>query len=151
TSSGVGENLRAKVRRQSEDRHRRLLPHRRTLQPHLVCSHLPAGTRQRSELRWFLDRVGQSRGGAHREGCVVVAAVAGRGMSSSSAEPRPATTATGALPLQSADNGKSCRCRRCYRVPSAASVHMNQWLAPSGCSYLPTAFATRIPKASTHF
>ena len=46
----------------------RLLPHRRALQPHLVRAEVPAGLRQRDQLRRLLDRVGQPGGRAGGEG-----------------------------------------------------------------------------------
>ena len=44
-----------------------LLPHRRTLQPHLVRAHAPPGLRPGAQLRRQLDRVGQPRRRADRE------------------------------------------------------------------------------------
>src|SRR5699024_8196837 len=49
-----------------ERRGHRLLPHRRTLQPHLVRPPAPARLRQRAQLRRILDRMGQCRGRADR-------------------------------------------------------------------------------------
>ena len=45
---------------------RRLLPHRRAVQPHLVRADPPARPARRAQLRRLLDRVGQRRAGARR-------------------------------------------------------------------------------------
>ena len=44
---------------EAERRRRRLLPHRRALEPHLVRAHVPARLRQGAQLRRQLDGVGQ--------------------------------------------------------------------------------------------
>ena len=56
---------------QTRHRHGRVLPDRRTLEPHLVCPHVSARARQCAELRRILDRVGQQSRRADREGRVV--------------------------------------------------------------------------------
>ncbi len=45
---------------------RRLLPHRRAVQPHLVRADPPARPARRAQLRRLLDRMGQRRAGARR-------------------------------------------------------------------------------------
>ncbi len=51
-----------------DDQDRRVLPHRRAVQPHLVRAHPPAGQARGAQLRRIVDRVGQRRAGADRGG-----------------------------------------------------------------------------------
>ena len=71
--------LKAALRRQGRHGHGRsdcLLPHRRAQFAHVVRAEVPAGLRQREELRRLVDRVGQPDRRADREGnrcrCVVI-------------------------------------------------------------------------------
>ena len=51
-------NLRAGTGTPSRRRRDRLLPHRRTLEPHVVCADLPARLREGAQLRRLVDRMG---------------------------------------------------------------------------------------------
>jgi rhodanese-related sulfurtransferase len=66
---GAGRHLPRRGRSHRNRAGDRVLPHRRTLQPHLVRAHPPAGSRQRAQLRRLLDRVGQRGAGSDRAGC----------------------------------------------------------------------------------
>ena len=61
---GIGKALLQGVGTETPQRHDRLLPHRRAVEPHLVRAQIPAGLPQREELRRLVDRMGQ-----HRRAC----------------------------------------------------------------------------------
>ena len=64
----TGGALPGRGRPESGRQGRGLLPHRRAVQPHLVRAEVPARLRHRPQLRRLLDRVGQRRPRAHRQG-----------------------------------------------------------------------------------
>ena len=60
-------HLRRRDRAELRRRHRRLLPHRGAVEPHLVRAHPAARLPDRPQLRRLVDRVGQLRPGPDRE------------------------------------------------------------------------------------
>src|SRR5260370_32558199 len=124
TTRTVGAAVSQGRRDRREGRGDRLLPYRRTVEPHLVRAQVPPGRDAGAQLRRLVDRVGQSRRGSDREGGTSVTATGSRtlGPSDRTSTKEPALWAlVGNTPLLS------------VRLSEGPTVRLKcEWVNPGG-------------------